>query len=228
MNAKFILAATLSLAILVVFVSLGTWQLQRMTWKAGVLAEIEQVIAGPVTPLPAMPDESTDKYRPVALVGDFTGPELHVLVSSRDLGAGFRVVQGFDLKDENRRVMVDRGFVPVRAKTDARATGAAEVTGNIHWPDDRDDYTPPNDPAANYWYARDIDEMAAALDAAPVLILARSPTDPSITPLPVTTEGIPNRHLEYVGTWFLLAITWSVMTGFALWRMKRRTQDADA
>ena len=30
------------------------------------------------------------------------------------------------------------------------------------------------------------------------------------------------RHLEYVGTWFLLAITWSVMTGFALWRMKRR------
>jgi len=44
-----------------------------------------------------------------------------------------------------------------------------------------------------------------------------------VSPLPVTSEGIPNDHLEYAMTWFLLAATWIVMTGFALWRMKRRT-----
>jgi surfeit locus 1 family protein len=42
--------------------------------------------------------------------------------------------------------------------------------------------------------------------------------------MPVTTEGIPNDHLEYAMTWFLFAITWVVMTGFALWRIRRRNQ----
>lgn len=99
-----------------------------------------------------------------------------------------------------------------------------EVTGNLHWPDERSDSTPANDPDKNYWYAREVDVMAAALGTEPILIVARSETDPSVSPpLPVTSEGIPNDHLEYAMTWFLLAATWIVMTGFALWRMKRRT-----
>ncbi len=40
-----------------------------------------------------------------------------------------------------------------------------------------------------------------------------------------TGKGIPNCHLEYAVTWFLLAATWLMMTGIALWRMKRRTAE---
>ena len=120
--------------------------------------------------------------------------------------------------------MVDRGFVRSPQKVTPRSTGAMEITGNLHWPDERDGYTPPNEPDKNYYYARDVDVMAQALGAEPILIIARSITDPGVTPMPVTADGIPNDHFEYAMTWFLLAATWIVMTGFALWRMKRATK----
>ena len=34
--------------------------------------------------------------------------------------------------------------------------------------------------------------------------------------------NIPNDHLEYAITWFGLAAVWAVMTGYLLWRIKRR------
>jgi surfeit locus 1 family protein len=36
------------------------------------------------------------------------------------------------------------------------------------------------------------------------------------------TVNIPNNHLGYAITWFGLALVWSVMTGYLLWRIKRR------
>ncbi|MCI2398911.1 SURF1 family protein [Aliiroseovarius subalbicans] len=211
----------LSVAVLAVFLSLGTWQMQRLHWKEGVLEEIDAaILAGPVA-LPAQPDPESHRFLPVVATGDMGSEELHVLVSTRDHGAGFRIIAPFDTGD--RRIMVDRGFVRVTAKDAERLTGAMQVTGNLHWPDERYESTPPNDPASNYWYAREVAVMAAALNTAPVLIIARSSTDPAILPLPVTSQGIPNDHFEYAMTWFLLAATWIVMTGFALWRMKRPT-----
>ena len=48
-----------------VLVSLGLWQVQRLMWKQGVIAEIEaQIDADPVA-LPAEPDPQSDKYLPV-------------------------------------------------------------------------------------------------------------------------------------------------------------------
>ncbi len=222
MSPRFVLTSVLSIVVLAVFVSLGMWQMQRLTWKQGVLAEIEARIgAAPVAVL-AQPDPVMDRYLPVTATGQMTGDELHVLVSSRDFGAGFRIIAAFETG--GRRIMVDRGFVPSADKDAPRRTGGMQVTGNLHWPDERDSYTPVNDPAANYWYAREVPAMAAALQAEPVLIVARSQTDPGVTPMPVTAEGIPNDHLEYAITWFLLAATWVVMTGFALWRIKRRKE----
>ena len=206
---------------LAVFLALGTWQLRRLEWKQTVLAEIDARIAAAPVSIPAELDPEADRFLPVTATGVMGEGELHVLVSTRDQGAGFRIIAPFEV--DGRRIMVDRGYVRVTAKEVARVTGPMEVTGNLHWPDERYDSTPPNDPAKNYWYAREVAVMAAALGTDPILIIARSETDPTVSPLPVTSQGIPNDHLEYAMTWFLLAATWIVMTGFALWRMKRRT-----
>ena len=73
--------------------------------------------------------------------------------------------------------------------------------------------------------ARDVPAMAAHLETEPVLVIARTVTgtDARATPLPVSTEGIPNSHLGYAIQWFGLALVWAGMTGFFLWRMHRRT-----
>lgn len=202
--------------------SLGLWQVQRLAWKEGILAEISAKIADAPVALPDQPDEISDKYLPVTVAGSTGGQELHVLVSQKIYGAGFRIISALDTED-GRRILIDRGFVRAIAKDEVRPPQQASFTGNLHWPDDRDRFTPTNDPAGNYWFARDIPEMAAALDTEPVLLIVASstPAANAIQRLPVSTDGIPNSHLGYAVQWFGLATVWLGMTGFFLWRRTR-------
>ncbi|MBV7378749.1 SURF1 family protein [Maritimibacter dapengensis] len=224
---KQIITALLLVAGLAAFVTLGVWQLQRLAWKHGVLAEIEAQIAGEAVALPADPDPEADRYLPVEIAGTMEPDELHVLVSSRDYGAGFRIIAPFETRD-GRRIMVDRGFVLNETKDAERQIGEMGLEGNLHWPDERDGFTPEDDPEGNWWYARDVEKMSDALGTEPVLVIARTETDPGIRVMPVTTEGIPNDHFEYAMTWFLMAVTWVGMTGFALWRIRRRNAGGTA
>lgn len=202
-----------------VLVWLGLWQLDRLAWKQGVLAGIEARLAADPVPLPATATEA-DRWLPVAITGQI-GPEaLRVLVSRKQVGAGYRVISAFDTAD-GRRILLDRGFVPL--ETAIPPGGAARVLGNVHLPDDRLGSTPPNDEAANIWFARDLDRMAAVLGTEPLLVVARSvdPAAAGITPLPVDTATIPNDHFGYAMQWFGLAVVWTVMTGYFLWRNRR-------
>ncbi|WP_170572845.1 SURF1 family protein [Ruegeria atlantica] len=213
------------LAGLGVLLSLGIWQVQRLGWKQDVLAEIDaRISAEPVT-LPLQVSKGAHKYLPVAISGEMGPGEIHVLVSVKQVGAGYRIIQSFSTGD--RTILVDRGFVPTTAKATERLTGPMEVTGNLHWPDEIDSYTPEADIDANIWFARDVPNLAAALGAEPVLLIARSRTDPNVTPLPVDTAGIPNDHLQYAITWFGLALVWAAMTGYFLWR-SRANSESDA
>ncbi|RBI86573.1 SURF1 family protein [Rhodosalinus halophilus] len=207
-----------------VLIALGVWQVQRLAWKEALLADIEARIAAAPVALPADPDPEADRYLPVRAEGTIGDEELHVLVSTKAQGAGFRIVAPFETGG-GRRLLLDRGFVPDEAKEDARRTGPAAVVGNLHWPDDRNPSTPENDPAENYWFARDLDQMAEALETEPLLLVVRAeePPAPGIAPLPVDTSGIPNDHLEYAVTWFGLAAVWVAMSGYFLWRTARRT-----
>ncbi|WP_377186177.1 SURF1 family protein [Ruegeria meonggei] len=213
------------LAGLGVLISLGVWQVQRMAWKHDVLAAIDSRITADPVALPSQVSEGADKYLPVRVSGAMLPGEVHVLVSVKQVGAGYRVIQPFRTGD--RIILVDRGFVPTTAKQAMRITGPMDITGNLHWPDEIDSYTPDPDIDDNIWFARDVPSLAAALRTDPVLLIARSETDPGVTPLPVGTVGIPNDHLQYAITWFGLALVWAAMTGYFLWR-SRAPSESDA
>ncbi|MFD0909402.1 SURF1 family protein [Ruegeria arenilitoris] len=213
------------LAGLAVLVSLGTWQVQRLAWKEGVLADIEARIAADPVPLPEAVDPEADRYLPVEVSGEMLPGEIHVLVSVKQVGPGYRIIAPFRTGD--RTILVDRGFVPTTAKQAERQIGPTQVVGNLHWPDEIDGYTPDPDRAGNIWFARDVPALADALGAEPILLVTRSQTDPAITPLPVDTAGIPNDHLQYAVTWFGLALVWAAMTGYFLWR-GRAPSESDA
>jgi len=206
-----------------VLVALGVWQAQRLAWKEGVLADIEARIAAAPVALPADPDPVEDRYLPVRVSGEIGTRELHVLVSMKSAGAGYRIIAPFET-DAGRRILVDRGFVRNEDKALDRPKGAATLVGNLHWPDEIDGFTPDPDIAGNTWFARDLPAMAAGLDTEPLLLVVReSSLDGSgLLPLPVSTEGIPNDHLEYAVTWFGLALVWAGMTIFLLWRIRQR------
>lgn len=200
---------------------LGTWQLERLQWKRGILADIDARIAAAPMPVPATPDPVQDRYQPVALQGEFMGDTLRVLVSQKQIGAGYRLITA--LNTDIGPVLVDRGFVPVAAPMPPLPQGPVQVAGNLHWPDDRNSATPENDVAGNTWFARDVAQMAARLQTRPLLVVARQikPAEAGVTPLPVDSSAIPNDHLNYAITWYSLAVVWAAMTLYFLWRNRR-------
>ena len=206
----------------VILVSLGIWQLQRLQWKEAILTEIDvRMLSAPIA-LPDTPTEENHEYVPVEVSGRFTDREINVLVSVKGVGPGFRVVTEFET-DDGRRILVDRGFIREREKALARPPVSAVVTGTLLWPDEVDGFTPDPDLTSNIWFARDLPEMAKSLETDNVLVVARrtTETDSPVTPMPVDSAGIPNNHLQYVVTWFGLAVIWVLMTGYFFWRQRR-------
>ncbi|MFW2587772.1 SURF1 family protein [Sagittula sp. SSi028] len=201
---------------------LGTWQIQRLDWKQGILDEIETTITAAPQPLPVMIDPEAQRYMPLELSGTVGSEALYVLVSQKHIGAGWRVISAFET-DDGRRVLLDRGFTPIEAKDSPLYQGNATVIGNLHWPDDRNPSTPENDADDNTWFARDLGQMAEALQTEPLLVVARqvTPPDAQITPLPVDTSSIPNDHLQYAITWYSLGVVWLLMTGVWIRRIAK-------
>ena len=205
----------------VLLLSLGIWQTQRMLWKEAMLAEIAAMLTMEPVPLPVEVSAERDRYRGVTVSGRFTGEAVFKLDSLKGEGPGRRVIAVFEMND-GRRVLVDRGLWLDGADATPGVARQAEVAGNLDWPRETDSFTPPPDAKTGIWFARDVTAMAAALQAEPVLIVARGTTGDGITPAPVDTLAIPNNHWQYAVTWFLLAAAWLGMTAYLLWRIRQR------
>ena len=221
MNRRLIFPLVLGIAGCLVLLGLGVWQMQRLQWKQGVLAQIGERIAEAPADLPATATEATDEYRTVKVSGNLLEQPVHVLTSQRPEGPGFRVIQPLML-ETGRRILVDLGFVPETRKNDRAFVGDVTVTGSLLWPDETDSFTPAPNLQKNIWFARDLPAIAEVLGTDPVLIVA-SETFPALAPrLTPVTINIANDHFGYAVTWFSLAAVWGMMTGYALWRIRRR------
>lgn len=201
--------------------SLGIWQTQRTLWKQAILDEVSAMLVMDPVPLPDEVSPERDRYRGVVVAGRFTGEAVFKLDSLKGEGPGRRVIAVFET-DAGRRVLVDRGIWLDGDAATPEVPLTAEVAGNLDWPRETDSFTPPPDATTGLWFARDVPAMAAALQAEPVLIVARGATGAGITPAPVDTSTIPNNHWQYAVTWFLLAAAWLGMTIFLLRRIRQR------
>ncbi len=226
------LATCVSLAILI---GLGTWQLQRLSWKRDVLARVAALEGAPARPaggvldsLAAGGDADFVRVR-VSCPGLASAPYLE-LYSLRDGKAGSRLISACAVASASyRTLLVDRGFVAdvisARPPTNPADQAPLEVVGVLRQPDKRSFVTPPNEVAANRWYDRDTAAMARALGAsqpAPVFLFAETSSNPAwkaLVPAPVPAE-IPNRHLEYALTWFGLAAALAGVYAAMLFRRK--------
>jgi surfeit locus 1 family protein len=208
-------ATAIALAILM---ALGVWQLQRLKWKEGLLAQVAALQTAAPRPLGPVLD-ALAKGRDVGFTrvtvtcpGLAAAPYLE-LYGLREGQAGARLVSACEVESARyRSILVDRGFVAdtisARPPVDAAARAPVALVGVLRVPDKASFATPKNRP--NHWFSRDVPAMARALDApqpAPVFLMAETSSNPqwkALVPAPLPAE-IPNRHLEYALTWFGLA-----------------------
>ena len=224
MQRKMIFPVLLGLVGAAILAALGTWQVQRLAWKEGILAELDARMAARPVAIPDAPSHATDNYRRVQVRGTLDGPELHVLVTRKPDGPSFRILRGLDSPVQGR-ILIDLGTVPENQKSAARKGGDVLIEGNLIWPDATDRFTPEPDVDGNIWFARDVNKMAEVLGTRPIMVVA-SATDPALAPRPWPVGvNIPNDHLQYAITWFSLMVIWLGMTGYLLWRIKRGNTD---
>lgn len=200
---------------------LGFWQMQRLDWKLGIIDDIDARISAAPVALPDEPDVENDSYLPVEVSGSLGTQSLRVLVSQKEIGAGYRIITAFDTG--TRRILLDRGFAPVAQDMIPTHAGQVTVTGNLQWPLETDSFTPDPDIAKNIWFARDVTAMAQALETEEILVVAKQTSfnDTPISTLPVDTVAIPNDHLQYAITWFSLAAVWIAMSVAFILRARR-------
>ena len=201
---------------------LGKWQIDRLYWKLDVLNKIDQKIAAAPVPLPAEPSESVHKYLSVEISGQFLQESIRVLASKKRYGAGYRIIHVF--RTNGRRLLVDLGFVGLETDYDVDLINDISLVGNLHWPDEVDNFTPEPDLENNIWFARNVERVASALQTEPILIILKDSTlkDQNIKPMPIDTTHIPNDHLQYAITWFSLAIIWALMSCLFIWTTRQK------
>ncbi|WP_201861142.1 SURF1 family protein [Microvirga soli] len=236
------LAALVALAILI---GLGTWQLQRKAWKEDLIAQIETRAYGepgailPEADWPAWRADQ-DEFRKVRVTGTFLHQfeaPVYGLARGERQGApiqGYYLITPLKLAT-GAIVMVNRGFVPTDlrypgTRPESQPAGEVTVTGLIRAPEIRNSFTPDDDPARNQWFARDSQAIAAAHNlerVAPFLIDADASPNPGGWPRGGQTPlTLPNNHLQYVITWYGIALTLvGVFAAFA-WR-RLREPDSD-
>ena len=214
----------LAFAVFAGFIALGTWQLQRRVWKLDLIARVEQRIHAPAVAAPgpaqwpAM-NVASDEYRRVEARGVFLAGQDTLVQASTDLGSGFWVLTPMRLNDGGL-VLVNRGFVASMTSAAPVPAGPAAIDGLLRMSQPGGGFLRHNDAAANRWYSRDVQAIAAArgLDGvAPYFIDADAAPGnrPQAEPVGgLTVISFPNNHLVYALTWFALAL----MTAAAAWR----------
>jgi surfeit locus 1 family protein len=209
--------AILALCAFSILIALGVWQLERRSWKNSLIARFE---AG-LSETPSAYRPNADEFSHIRVKGEFLNADTMKLLTPAPEAARGKTLEGFGyqlftpLKYAGGIVFVNRGFVPQSLANTPAPAGGADITGIVRLAGTPSWFTPPPELDKRVFFDADIPAMAAAakfktgeavtsayIQAAPVFSAAQwpQPRDPR-----ELLASIPNRHLEYVFTWFGLA-----------------------
>jgi len=217
---------------MVLLLGLGTWQLERLQWKQALIADRTERTGAPPIELPApgaplSPAELDElDYRHAAAAGAFLhDKEMYLAARTMEGSVGFQIVTPLQMAD-GAVVLVNRGWVPDNRKDPAKrlegqVAGTVTVDGAIRVPRQRNWLqgwlVPDNDPAKNFWFWNDLQAMGAYAAVppdklVPVYLEAGPAPNPGGIPIGGQTKvNLPNDHLQYAITWYLLAAALAVI-----------------
>jgi surfeit locus 1 family protein len=222
-NLALVFITLIACCLFLLFLSLGIWQVERLSWKKDLITRVDSRIEAAAVPVPS-PTEwpsisaEKDEYRHVSAVGHFLNDKVIPVKALTVLGSGYW--QLVPLQTENDgTIYINRGFIndddfKTGALIENIPAGEITVSGLIRMNEPDGFFLRPNEPEKDLWNSRDITAFARKqnLDAvAPYFIDADKDNIGEATAgkQPVgglTVVSFPNNHLSYAVTWFVLAL----------------------
>jgi surfeit locus 1 family protein len=205
---RLLLPAAMTAVMLAILVGLGIWQVHRLHWKQGILADIDRAEAAAPIALGANPPP----FAKVRATGHLA-PDLHARYGAevRDTPGGPRMgAQAIDVLDRDAAapVLVLRGWVPDGVTPDIPA-GPIAIDGFVRRPDHAGLLSASDDRSGRRFYTLDPAVIGAALglpSVAPYTLVALGTPHLGDYPQPATAlPRPPNDHFVYALTWFGLA-----------------------
>lgn len=234
-------AGPLVLMALIILLSLGTWQVQRLYWKEALMADIQQRTHTPAVELAEIERLAASggdiEYRTVRLSGTFDHTKEQHFFATHQGQTGYYIYTPLKLAD-GRSIFVNRGFVPYEMK-DATKRSLGQVDGLVaieglaraQLAKKPSMMLPDNDLTKNIYYWKDLRAMADSAGISrnslvPFFVDADTAPNPGGWPKGgVTIIDLPNNHLQYAITWYGLAAALVFVAGFAYVRGSRNTSD---
>ena len=220
---KLIKALIFSSLAMIILLSLGTWQLERLRWKSHIISTMNKHISLSPKEINAsvINDIKNYNYRRIKLEGTYIYNK-NITIYSKVLNGkvGRHLIIPF--KTKFGYILINKGFIPKDYNIDVAFAEKAKnisINGIVKFQQNINYFTPKNNLITNEWYYINLDEISKFLNI-PLMDFYLIEEDNPKERYPVGSQynlKVPNDHLQYAITWFSLAIALSIFMHL-LWR----------
>ena len=204
MKHKFLFSVFVIFFILV-FISLGSWQIIRLNWKNNLILEIETSLKNPPVKLSEL---NLSNYLKIKTSGSIDFEKQIYLYNLNESGTpGFEVINPLIIDSKN--YLINRGWIPFEKKNSEEIYDFDEsnIVGTLKSQGRKNIFKPDNDIEENYWFSLDRDdilEFTGKKFSNYIIYLDGNYQSPKPKKI---TANISNNHKKYAITWFSLAIS---------------------
>ena len=191
--------------IILVLLSLGSWQLYRLNWKLNLISEINSSLKNDPVEL----SKSNKKnYLRIRTSGTIDFDKQIYLYNLNDSGKpGFEVINPILIGNEN--YLINRGWIPFdkKDKAEINILDTNAIIGTLKTQSKANSFKPDNDINKNYWFTLNREDIFSytGKNFSKYIIYLNGDYE---APKPkVITANISNNHKKYAITWFSMAIS---------------------
>jgi len=191
--------------IILVLLSLGSWQLYRLNWKLNLLSEIENSLKN--NPI-EFSKNNKKNYLRIKTSGIIDYDKQIYLYNLNESGKpGFEVINPIIIDNEN--YLINRGWIPFdkKNKSEIDLMDEDKIIGTLKLQHKASTFKPQNDIDKNYWFTLDRDDIFKYTGKKFSDYIIYLNGDYKLPKPKVITANISNNHKKYAITWFSMAIS---------------------
>ena len=190
---------------ILIFLSLGFWQIIRLNWKLELIESINTSIkSDPVT----FNGYDPKNFLKIKFDGIVNNEDIIYLYSLNENGEpGFDLINPITINNKN--FLLNRGWIPRDQKNNDFSISNKKFSGILKLKSKFNYFKPENDIQENYWFTLKDEDLTkfTGLSFSPYIIFEINESSDSFPITKNIEANLSNNHLKYSLTWFSLAIS---------------------